>query len=219
MGLLRLKGVPEQLCLSGPLFLQTLQPPLDSLLLQHELRGRKHGHALQLLYGALAQHVEAAHGFHLIPPQLNTVRVLLRQIENIDDTAPDGKLARTLHLIAFFIAHGHQPAAKPFLLQGRPQIDLYDIFLHDHAHRIRRKIYGLVHSLPILWRKTAKHVVHQIPASGLLSHPQLHPYETVMAQIRDDVLQSVMPSCAALFADAQLPRLQTDIVRDHDQLG
>ena len=142
MGFLRAEGIPEQLLLLPGFFFQLFQPPADPLLLQDKFRGRKDADAFQVLDGTLAEDVKAADGIHLIPPQLHPVRVLLRQVKNIHNAAPDGKLSRTFHLISLLIAHGHQALAQLRLVQGPSLFHIDDIRL-PVPHGLRRHQRGI----------------------------------------------------------------------------
>ena len=118
MSLFRLEGIPEDFFLLCALLFQLSQSCLNALFRQHKLCSRENADALQLLNGTLAQNVKASDGVHLIPPQFNTVGVLLRQIKHIHDTSADGKLSGTFHLVSLLIAHLHQTFCKSPLVQA-----------------------------------------------------------------------------------------------------
>ena len=66
-------------------------------------------HEFQLHKGPLAEHVKRPDRFHFVSPQLDSVGVLLRQLIDIENIAPDRELSRLFHLILLLIAHSHQP--------------------------------------------------------------------------------------------------------------
>ena len=129
MRFLRAEGIPEQLLLERRLRLYLFQPHANAFFLQHELRGRKNGYALQVLYGTLAQNVKASDRLHLIPPELDPVRIFLRKIKNVNNPAPHGKLPRAVHLIILFVSHRHQPFGKPVLTNAAAPVNVNDILL------------------------------------------------------------------------------------------
>ena len=65
--------------------------------------------------------IKAADGLHFFPPQLHTVRILLREVKNVHNAAPDRKLPGTFHLGHLLISHVHQAAGKRLLLHQAPR--------------------------------------------------------------------------------------------------
>ena len=129
MCLFRQKFIPKKLFLLCALGLKPFDAGANPFLLQHEFRGRKHTDPLQVLNGSLAQHIKTADGFHLIPPQFNSIRILLSQVKNIQNTSPDRKLSGTFHLVAFLITHGHQTPACLFFPQSTSPVDFNHVFV------------------------------------------------------------------------------------------
>ena len=72
------------------------------------LRRRQDGAALNGLRAALGEHVEAAHGIQLVPPELHAHRLLVRGGEEVQDAAPAGELAGPLHLLTAAVATAQQ---------------------------------------------------------------------------------------------------------------
>ena len=65
-------------------------------------------HGLQVFNGPLAFYIKAADGVDLVVPQLHADRVLLRQRENIQNTAADRELSGRLYLGHAFISQSGQ---------------------------------------------------------------------------------------------------------------
>ena len=104
MGFFCLKLLPQGLFIRFFRFRDPLQPHLHLLRCQHDFRGRVQYHFFQLLYRPLALRIKAADGIHLIAPQLDPDRKLLRQRENIHNTATDGELSHTVYLCHALVA-------------------------------------------------------------------------------------------------------------------
>ena len=51
-------------------------------------------------------------GAAAVSPQLDSIRIFFRHIENINNSAANGKLSRFLYLRALFITHFHQLSGK-----------------------------------------------------------------------------------------------------------
>ena len=81
-----------------------------------------------------------------------------------------------------------------------------------HLSCFRRCLKGFFHHPSVLSRKTAKHIVRQIHSGRLSPYAYLNPGKFLGSQMGNDVLYSIMSSGAALSADPELSRLQTDIV-------
>ena len=133
--LLRLHCIPELLFLFCRLRLQLFQSGANPVIIEHKLRRREYRNALQLLDRPLAQHIKASDRLHFISPKLDPVRIFLREIKDVDDTAPDGKLPGILYLIAFFIAKGHQLLCYRPLIQCTAACDIYHIRLSVPEHQ------------------------------------------------------------------------------------
>ena len=145
VGLLRLERL-LQLPGKGLRFLLNFPKPFLLLLPgKHHFRRRINIHISQLLHTALAEQVKAADGLHFLPPQLDTVWIFLRQIKNINDPAPDGKLPRRVHLIIFFISHLRQAAGETALVQPAVAVNMDDRrrdFLQRHLGGHQRRKGG-----------------------------------------------------------------------------
>ncbi len=140
MGFLRLVGIPENLFLFICFFFQFHNALADLVLGQHELRRRVDGDTLQFLDGTLAQNIETADGFHFVAPQLDTVRILLRQVKNVHNAATDGELSRALHLVSLLISHCHQPGCQFAFIQTAAPLGTDDVLLlpqHLGCHQRR----------------------------------------------------------------------------------
>ena len=95
-----------------------MQSRLNAPVIQDKFRSREYGNTLQYLDRTLAQYIKTTDGFHLISPQLHTIRILLRKIINIHDTASDRELTGAVYLITLFIPKGNQLLCKFALLKG-----------------------------------------------------------------------------------------------------
>ncbi len=138
MGFLTLLLFPELFLCPVRFLPDSRQTVRQIRLLQQHLRGRIDLYRFQLLDRALGKHVKAADGFHLIPPQLDAVRIFLRQIIDVDDIPADGKLPPVLHLKTLFIAHGHQLPGNGTFLGRLPLTDRQDHALHDRERDLGR---------------------------------------------------------------------------------
>ena len=109
-------------------FLCFLFNPAQSLFLllfrQHHLRSRINIHLIQLFHTALAEKVKASDGFHFLSPQLNTVRIFFREIKDINNSAPDGKLSRRIHLVILLIPHFSKLPGQLPLIQAAVRINM-----------------------------------------------------------------------------------------------
>ena len=90
--LFRLHGIPELFHVFPAIFLDRLGSILNLLRRQRHLRRRIDYRLVHLLDRALAFRVEGTDRIDLVAPQLDPVRHLLRQRENVNDTAAHRKL-------------------------------------------------------------------------------------------------------------------------------
>ena len=126
-GLLRLQLLSERFLILLRFFANFIYPGPYLLLAQHHLRSRIDKRLLQLLHRALALNIKGADGIHLIVPQLNSKRQFLRQWENVDDTATDGKLSHPVHLGHSLIPQSRQPFLPGFHIDGLPGLHLHHL--------------------------------------------------------------------------------------------
>ncbi len=89
---------------------------LPGLIRKHQLRSGVDTHPGEILQGALGLDVEAPKVRELISKELQAVGVVLRQVEDVRDVAPDRELSPGLHLRRADISHGHKAGCE--LLQA-----------------------------------------------------------------------------------------------------
>ena len=63
-----------------------------------------------------------------------------------------------------------------------------------------------------------QHIVYQIIALRLFPHANTDPVEIFTAKLADNVFKAIVPACASLFPDPNLPWGQGDIIGNHNQL-
>ena len=97
---------------------------------EDHLGGRIDIHAVQFLDGPLAEHIKTADGVHILPPQLDPVRILLRQIKYVHNTTADRKLSRRFHLISLFISQLYEFPRQFPLLNLACTVYVHNIFLY-----------------------------------------------------------------------------------------
>ena len=100
-----------------PFLFNLIHPHFQPLAWEQHLPCRIDCYTGKLLYGTLAEHIKASDGLHFIPPKLDAVRIFLRQIKNIHNTASDAELARSLHLIIPYISHLNQTQSQLLFIQ------------------------------------------------------------------------------------------------------
>ena len=63
-----------------------------------------------------------------------------------------------------------------------------------------------------------QHKICQIPVFRFCTDTNTDADKFFSSKAADNILDPVMSACTAFFADTKLPRLQIDIIVDHDQL-
>ena len=71
------------------------------------------------------------------------------------------------------------------------------------------------HSL-ILW-KTTQHIVCQIISFWFFTDSDLHPFKNLGAKMCDDVFDAIVAAGTSFWTDAELSRLQADVIVNDDQ--
>ena len=84
------------------------QPVCNLLLGQCQLGCRIDHDLIQLRDGSLALRIKRADGIHLVVPELNAHRSLLRQGKNVNNPAAHGELPHTVHLPHRLVAERSQ---------------------------------------------------------------------------------------------------------------
>lgn len=144
MRFFRLHLLAEGLIEELPVLFHLLQAFFYHFWEQCRFTGRVNAHLFQVFNGTLALRVKTAHGINLIPPQFNPVRVFLRQRENIQDTAPYGKLPCAFYLVIPLVAHLDEARLYAFHIQGIPQGIAQNPFLHQRGgrHTVHQGVKG-----------------------------------------------------------------------------
>ena len=102
-----------------------------------QLCGRIYGKRFQLLNGTLTLYVETADGVHFLAPKFYTIRIFFRQVKNIHNSAPHGKLSGKFHLRCFFISHGSQAQCQRLLIHQRRFVQRQHPFFYDRKRHLR----------------------------------------------------------------------------------
>ena len=116
--------LPQFFCILLRLFFDSCKAVLPARLRQHQLCCRINRNLIQIFHRTLGQHVKASNRLHAVSPQLDPIRIFFRHIENIDNSAANGKLPRLFHLRALFISHFHQLSGKFSLVYRRVFIEM-----------------------------------------------------------------------------------------------
>ena len=109
---LRIALLPQFFGILLRLFFDSRKAVLPARLRKHQLRCRINRNLIQIFHRTLGQHVKASNRLHAVSPQLDSIRIFFRHIENINNSAANGKLSRFLYLRALFITHFHQLSGK-----------------------------------------------------------------------------------------------------------
>ena len=91
---------------------------------EDQLRRRVDRNLVHLLDRPLALGIEGADGIHLISPEFDPHRDLLRQWEHIQNSAADRKLSHAVHLSHALIAHVRELHLDLLDIQGLPRHDI-----------------------------------------------------------------------------------------------
>ena len=109
---LRIALLPQFFGILLRLFFDSRKAVLPARLRKHQLRCRINRNLIQIFHRTLGQHVKASNRLYAISQKLDSIRIFLRHIENVNNTAANGKLSRFLYLRALFITHFHQLSGK-----------------------------------------------------------------------------------------------------------
>ena len=68
---------------------------------------------------------------------------------------------------------------------------------HHKGSRFTGSLKGLLHQLPLRLRKTAQHIIRQIPAGRLLTNAYPNPLKFLGANMADNALNAIVSPGAA----------------------
>ena len=183
--LLRFHLIPQSLFV----FLFFLFDPPDSrrdpVFCQHHLGSGINGDLIQLLHRALTLQIESPDGIHLRVPQLDPHRHLLCQRENVQNSAPNGKLSHSVHLGQTLITQSHQlfpPFLQVQLLTGLHRQRLIPQKVQGQE-MVHQAVQGGDHHAAFVFHQVAQHL-------KTLFH---HKISVNIGAVKQQVLRRIQP--------------------------
>ena len=178
-------------------------------LCEDQLRRRVDRNLVHLLDRPLALGIKGADGIHLISPELDPDRDLLRQWEHIQNSAADRKLSHAVHLTHALIAHVRELCLDLLDIERLSRHDV-QAALPDHGKRqkmIHETVHGRHDNAAFVLQKMFKHL-----------HPLSRQEISVdIRAVKQKVSCRVQPCIRLKIAEIIIDLLRPVVIVRHDK--